>query len=104
MGVLGATVLSAQTTFTESAASFGLNLGRQKDGGHAWADFDGDGLIDVLVLENNNGTNVKSFLMRQSPAGTFTNVQSTLAPGMLGDAAERQAVWGDLNNDGRPDL
>ena len=94
----------AQTTFTENAAAYGLHLGQKKDGGHAWSDFDGDGLMDVLVLENNNNGNVKSFLMRQSPAGTFTNVQPSLAPGMLGDYAERQAVWGDLNNDGRPDF
>ncbi len=97
-------MVSAQTTFTESAASYGLNLGEIKDGGHAWADFDGDGLLDVLVLENNSSSGVKSFLMRQSPAGTFTNVQATLAPGMLGDRAERQAAWGDVNSDGRPDF
>ncbi len=94
----------AQTTYTESAAAYGLDLGQNKDGGHAWSDFNGDGLLDVLVLENNNNTSVKSFLMRQGPAGTFTNVQATLAPGMLGDYAERQAVWGDLNGDGRPDF
>jgi hypothetical protein len=96
-------VIFSQTTFTESAASYGLNLGQNKDGGHAWADFDNDGDLDVLVLENNNNASVKSFLMRND-GGTFTNVQATLAPGMLGDYAERQAAWGDLNNDGRPDF
>jgi len=42
--------------------------------------------------------------MQNNGLGTFTNVQSTLVPGMLGDNAERQAAWGDLNNDGRPDF
>ena len=42
----------AQTTFTESAAAYGLNLNQNKDGGHAWADYDDDGDLDVLVLEN----------------------------------------------------
>ncbi|MEL6918001.1 MAG: VCBS repeat-containing protein [Bacteroidota bacterium] len=102
--LLGTLILQAQTTFTENATSYGLNLNQGKDGGHAWSDFDGDGLLDVLVLENNNNGGVKSFLMRQSPAGTFTNVQPTLVPGMLGDRAERQATWGDLNGDGRPDF
>lgn len=96
--------LNAQTSFTESAAAFGLDLGQKKDGGHAWSDFDNDGDLDVLVLENNNNANVKSFLMRNNGNNTFTNVQSILAPGMLGDYAERQAVWGDANNDGRPDF
>ncbi len=91
---------NAQTTFTESAAAYGLNLNRNKDGGHAWADFDNDGDLDVLVLENSGA---KSFLMRNT-AGFFTNVQATLAPGMLSAPAERQAAWGDLNNDGRPDF
>ncbi|WP_276165815.1 FG-GAP-like repeat-containing protein [Zobellia alginiliquefaciens] len=99
-----ATFSFAQTTFTESAASYGLNLGQPKDGGHAWSDFDGDGDLDVLVLEDNDNSNIKSFLMRNNGNNTFTNVQSTLVPGMLGDHAERQAAWGDINNDGRPDF
>jgi len=95
-------MVSSQTTFTESAASYGLDLNRSKDGGHAWSDFDQDGDLDVLVLESQNG-NVKSFLM-QNNAGSFTNVQATLVPGMLNNAAERQAAWGDLNSDGLPDF
>ncbi|WP_051941861.1 FG-GAP-like repeat-containing protein [Maribacter forsetii] len=102
--LLSSIKLHAQTTFTESAASYGLDLGQRKDGGHAWSDFDNDGDLDVLVLENNNSSGVKSFLMRNNGNNTFTNVQSTLVPGMLGDWAERQAVWGDINNDGRPDF
>ncbi|WP_405413597.1 FG-GAP-like repeat-containing protein [Maribacter sp. Asnod1-A12] len=96
--------VKSQTTFTESAASYGLDLGQPKDGGHAWSDFDNDGDLDVLVLENNNSSGVKSFLMRNNGNNTFTNVQATLVPGMLGDWAERQAAWGDINNDGRPDF
>jgi len=93
----------AQTTFVESAAAYGLDLNRSKDGGHAWCDFDNDNDLDVLVLESSSSAVVKSFLM-QNNAGVFTNVQATLAPGMLGDRAERQAVWGDLNSDGRSDF
>jgi len=93
---------SAQTTFTESAAAYGLNLGGTKDGGHAWSDYDNDGDIDVLVLRNSVGQ--RNYLMRNNGNGTFTNVQTTLAPGMLNERAERQAAWGDLNGDGRPDF
>ncbi|WP_324025737.1 FG-GAP-like repeat-containing protein [Maribacter sp. BPC-D8] len=102
--LLSSLKIQAQTTFTESAASFGLDLGQPKDGGHAWSDFDNDGDLDVLVLENNNNSGVKSFLMRNNGNNTFTNVQPTLVPGLLGDWAERQAAWGDINNDGRPDF
>ena len=96
-------ILFAQTTFTENAASFGLNIPNAKDGGHAWADFDNDGDQDVLV--NLRSTSIRNYLMRNNGDGTFTNVQPTLVPGMVtGTLAERQAAWGDLNNDGRPDF
>lgn len=93
----------AQTTFTESAATYGLNISGDKDGGHAWADYDNDGDLDVLVLENQNGS-TRSYLMRNNGNNTFTDVRATLVPGMGNDIAERQAAWGDLNNDGRPDF
>lgn len=89
--------------FTESSAAYGLDLTGNKDGGHAWSDFDDDGDIDVLVLENRNG-GVKSFLMRNNGNNTFTDVRATLVPGMPNDRAERQAAWGDVNSDGRPDF
>ncbi len=95
--------LLAQTTYTESAASYGLNIPHPKDGGHAWADYDKDGDQDVLI--NLNSTTLRNYLLRNNGNGTFTNVQPTLAPGMVAGAlAERQAAWGDLNNDGRPDF
>ncbi|RPD91180.1 hypothetical protein EGM88_15110, partial [Aureibaculum marinum] len=94
--------LVAQTTFSENAAIYNLNIGGSKDGGHAWADYDNDGDLDVLVLVNS--TSQRNYLMRNNGDGTFTNVQPTLVPGMLNQKAERQAVWGDLNNDGRPDF
>jgi len=95
--------LSAQTTFIESGAAYGLNLTGNKDGGHAWADYDNDGDLDVLVTRNS--TSQRNYLMRNNGDGTFTNVQTTLVPGMLNlIKAERQAAWGDFNNDGRPDF
>ena len=100
------TLLNAQTTFSESAAPFGLNISGTKDGGHAWADYDGDGDLDVLVLVSS--TTQRNYLMRNNRIGAgtndFTNVQPTLVPGMLNRLAERQAAWGDVNNDGRPDF
>ena len=93
----------SQTTFTESAASYGLNIGNSKDGGHAWSDFDNDGDQDVLI--NISSSSNRNYLMQNNGDGTFTNVQPTLAPGMVAGAfAERQAAWGDVNNDGRPDF
>ena len=99
--------LVAQTTFTESSVSYNLNIPGAKDGGHAWADYDNDGDLDVLVLVNS--TTQRNYLMRNNRIGAgtndFTNVQPALAPGMVvGVPAERSAAWGDLNNDGRPDF
>ena len=98
---LFSSITKAQTTYTESAVTYGLDIPGAKDGGHAWADYDRDGDVDVLI---NVSGSTKSYLMRNNGNNTFTNVQAALIPGMLDDPAERQAAWGDVNNDGRPDF
>jgi len=88
----------AQTTFTESAAAYNLDIPGTKDGGHAWADYDLDGDFDLVVNTNGSG-----YLMRND-GGTFTDVTSVLAPDFSGGGLERTALFVDFNNDGYPDI
>jgi len=91
----------AQTTFTESAAAYGLNIGSNKDGGHAWADYDLDGDYDLIV-----NTNGRGYLLRND-GGSFTdvtNINGNLAPDFLNGSLERTALFVDFNNDGYPDI
>ena len=90
--------LWAQTTFTESAAAYNLNIAGTKDGGHAWADYDGDGDFDVVI-----NTNGRGYLMRND-GGTFSDQTAALAPDMLTGQLERSAIFVDFNNDGYPDI
>ena len=87
-----------QTTFTESSASYNLNISGSKDGGHAWADYDLDGDFDLVVNTNGAG-----YLMRND-GGSFTDVTSTLAPNFATGDLERTALFVDFNNDGYPDI
>ena len=86
-------------SFTESAASWGLNIGGGKDGGFSWGDYDLDGDLDLLV----NLTTGGSKLLRNN-GSTFTEVTSTLAPDLLLNSRERSAIWADFNHDGYPDF
>lgn len=88
----------AQTTFTESAAAYNLAISGTKDGGHAWADYDGDGDFDLVV-----NTNGRGYLMRND-GGTFSDQTAALAPDMLSGQLERTALFVDFNNDGYPDI
>jgi hypothetical protein len=88
----------SQTTFTESAAIYGLNVGGTKDGGHAWADFDLDGDFDLVI-----NTNGRGYLM-QNDGGSFSDQTAALAPDFLGGSLERTALFVDFNNDGYPDI
>ena len=90
--------LSSQTTFTETAAAYGLNVGGNKDGGHAWADYDLDGDFDLVI-----NTNGRGYLMRND-GGTFSDQTGTLAPDFLSGSLERTALFVDFNNDGYPDV
>lgn len=89
-------------TFVEAASTYGLDLGGAKDGGLTWYDFNRDNRLDVLV--NTENTTNDSRLYYQQTDGTFSDVTSTHASGLLSNNCRRQAVAGDLNNDGYNDF
>ncbi|WP_373074198.1 FG-GAP repeat domain-containing protein, partial [Zeaxanthinibacter enoshimensis] len=88
----------SQTTFTESAAVYGLNIAGNKDGGHAWADYDLDGDFDLVVNTQGSG-----YLLRND-GGVFTDQTTALAPDFNNGSLERTALFVDFNNDGYPDI
>jgi hypothetical protein len=74
----------------------------------AWADYDGDGWLDLFVgHESKPGDVHPCQLFHNNHDGTFTEVQAPgAAPGNLGSnlGYVKGVAWGDYNNDGWPDL
>ncbi len=74
----------------------------------AWADYDGDGWLDLFVgHESKPGSVYPCQLFHNNHDGTFTEVQAPgAAAGKLGSdlGFVKGVAWGDYNNDGRPDL
>lgn len=69
----------------------------------AWADFDGDGFLDLFVgYESKEGDRHPSRLFHNNRNGTFTEIGGMSGLGDLGFV--KGVAWGDFNNDGRPDL
>ncbi len=64
----------------------------------AWADYDGDGWLDLFVAHELSF----SKLFRNQGDGTFED--ATLAAGLRFRSMTKGATWGDVDNDGRPDL
>lgn len=72
----------------------------------AWADFNGDGYLDLFVGDE-SGTGLgwgahRSELFLNNRDGTFTEVSHKV--GIDVEAFVKGVAWGDVNNDGRPDL
>ena len=72
-----------------------------------WADFDLDGYLDLFVgyesyAKLNGGTSHRSKLFHNNRNGTFTDVSARV--GIDVDDLVKGATWGDVNNDGLPDL
>jgi hypothetical protein len=72
------------------------------------ADFDGDGDIDVFVggrvIPWQYGLDPPSMLLRNDGTGHFTDVTDKLAPDLRRVGMVTDAVWRDVDDDGRLDL
>src|SRR5579859_693553 len=69
----------------------------------AAADYNNDGHIDVFV--SSSGLNAPCHLFRNNGDGTFTDVAAQAGIADLNrDGGVMDAVWGDFDNDGWPDL
>lgn len=68
----------------------------------AWADFDGDGWIDLYLAAQSDGVRGRDRLWRNRGDGTFDEVGRRL---LLENGRHcMAAVWGDPDDDGDPDL
>jgi hypothetical protein len=74
----------------------------------AAADFDGDGHVDLFVggrvVPWRYGIDPPSMLLRNDGRGHFTDVTDKVAPELRNVGMVTDAVWRDVDGDGRPDL
>src|SRR5438876_11476629 len=69
----------------------------------AVCDYDGDGYPDLYVV--NSGRNDTNHLFHNRGDGTFEDVTDKAGAGCTNvNGACMHAIWGDINNDGHPDL
>jgi hypothetical protein len=90
--------------FTNVTNAAGIvTVGVAAGAGASWADYDGDGWIDLAIANRTgNGALVKNRLFRNLGNGTFTDVAPAL--GVDDGFASFQASWCDLDRDGDLDL
>ena len=72
--------------------------------GSAWADYDKDGLPDLIVMpyDTNWGPGMQAHLFHNLGFGQFENVAPALGMDLLGNG--ETPVWGDFDGDSWPDL
>ncbi|MEP6730883.1 MAG: VCBS repeat-containing protein [bacterium] len=72
------------------------------------ADYDGDGAIDLFVggrvVPWRYGTDPQSMLLKNDGKGHFTDVTAKLAPGLEHVGMVTDALWRDVDGDGKLDL
>jgi hypothetical protein len=98
---------AAGIKFVHYRGNDGIPVNREIFGpGVCVADFDGDGFQDIYFINGRDlygrGVSVRNALYRNNGDGTFTDV--TEKAGVPGTGYGFGCVWGDYDNDGRPDL
>jgi FG-GAP-like repeat/ASPIC and UnbV len=91
-----------QITFSDVTEHAGL-LSFHPTQTAAWADFDGDGWLDLYIgHESSKQEPHPSALYHNNRDGTFTDIAPQAGVANMGFV--KGVAWGDYNNDGRPDL
>jgi hypothetical protein len=85
-------------TFTDIAASAGVQFPTQSDRGMAAADYDNDGDLDLYIVAGYTG----NVLYRNNGNNTFTDVTSSAGVYLSGQG--QGVAWGDYNGDKLLDL
>jgi len=92
-------------TFEDVTGAAGLMAPIASHSG-AWADFDGDGFVDVYLVGEyrRNRPDPQNYgkLYHNNRDGTFTDIAASA--GVLNGRWGKGAAWGDFDNDGDPDL
>ncbi len=74
----------------------------------AAADFDGDGAVDLFVggrsVPGSYGIDPRSQLLKNDGRGHFTDITDKVAPGLARIGMVTDALWKDVDRDGRVDL
>ena len=91
-------------TFTDVTHEAGLAQPAYPTQAAAWADYDGDGDLDVYIGNEADRRDVAypSQLFRNNGDGTFTDVSQQA--GVTNDRMAKGVGWGDYDNDGDQDL
>ena len=97
--------LYSQTPFVDQSSALKIPLTVHGNHGVAVVDFNKDGWDDIFfanIGQISGGDTTFCTLLRNNQNGTFTNVTRTAGLALYGSF--KCGVWGDINNDGFPDL